>query len=126
MKILTVDQVIFIHEYLINHFEGSEGILSLPLIESAVYRPFATYNGEDLYGSIFEKAAALFYSLINNHGFVDGNKRTGTIVLTLFIEMNGYRFLVSDDELVELAVRVERKFYTIDTLSAYIKSKSNI
>ena len=62
-------------------FGGSSGVRDIGLLESAIARPFQTFGGEDLYHSPFAKAAAVAESLIINHPFVDGNKRTGIIVM---------------------------------------------
>lgn len=77
MKYLTVEQVLFIHARLVSEISGTHGVRDLGLLESAVARPQATFEGNDLYSDIFSKAAALMESLIGNHPFVDGNKRTG-------------------------------------------------
>lgn len=69
---------------------GSGGIRDVGLIESACMRPQATAFGEDAYPSIWEKAAALLQSLACNHGFVDGNKRTAWMAVTVFLEVNGH------------------------------------
>lgn len=68
---------------------GSHGVRDLGLLESAVMRPKATFGGEELYSDVFSKAAALMHSLIRNHPFVDGNKRTGIAAAGLFLAQNG-------------------------------------
>src|SRR5688572_20333207 len=76
VKYLSPQQVLAIHDQMIKRFGGSSGIRDVGLLESAVARPKATFDGNDLYPSIFQKAAALLQSLLKNHPFVDGNKRT--------------------------------------------------
>ncbi len=84
MRYLTAEQVLFLHARLIEETGGSHGIRDVGLLQSAVARPRATFEGEDLYPDVCSKAAALMHSLINNHPFVDGNKRTGTAALKSF------------------------------------------
>jgi len=88
MNYLTAEQVLFIHARIIEETGGAHGVRDLGLLESAAARPQATFDGEDLYPDLFTKAAALMHALIQNHPFVDGNKRTGTVAAGLFLEIN--------------------------------------
>lgn len=87
---------------------GSGGIRDVGLIESACMRPQATAFGEDAYPSIWEKAAALLQSLACNHGFVDGNKRTAWMAVTVFLEVNGHPLdaVLDEDEAEEFVLAV--------------------
>jgi len=118
MKYLTPEQVLFIHARVISETGGLNGIRDLTMLESAVGRPQATYGGKDLYETIYKKAAALLYSLINDHPFVDGNKRTGFVSAGLFLRINGYR-LKAGNKSVEnftLAIAVQKtKLTEIET-----------
>jgi death-on-curing protein len=76
VKYLSATQVLFVHSRLIDTTGGAHGIRDLGLLQSAVSRPKATFGGKDLYPDIFHKAAALMESLVKNHPFIDGNKRT--------------------------------------------------
>ena len=80
MKRLTYHQVIQIHSLLILETGGSDGIRDEGLLDSALNLPFQSFDGEDLYKTIQSKAARLGFSLVNNHAFVDGNKRNGIII----------------------------------------------
>lgn len=99
MKYLTAEQVLFIHSRLIDETGGSHGIRDIGLLQSAVSRPMATFGGEDLYPDIFHKVAALMESLIKNHPFIDGNKRTAISSTGIFLRMNGYSLETSQKEL---------------------------
>ena len=90
IKYLGIDQVLAIHETLINRYGGSHGIHNQGLLESAVFRPQASAFGQDAYPALFEKCAVLGYSLIQNHPFSDGNKRTGFACMHLMLLINGY------------------------------------
>jgi len=106
MQYLTPHQVLFIHARLIALTGGTHGVLDVGLLASAVARPQATFSGEDLYGDLFTKAAALMESLIRNHPFVDGNKRTGITAAALFLRQNGWRLRTSNKELESFTLRV--------------------
>ncbi len=77
MRYLTLNEVLELHSQIISQSDGTPGILNLSAVESALAQPRMTFGGVDLYPAIAEKAAALGFSLVNNHPFVDGNKRTG-------------------------------------------------
>lgn len=83
---LNVVELIIINEQLV----GSRSRLrDVDLLEAAVQRPMSSAFGEDAYPTIIDKGAALFHSLVRNHAFVDGNKRTATIALVVFLRKNG-------------------------------------
>lgn len=92
-----------IHAALIARFGGPEGIRDTGLLESVLYRPQSGY-----YVDLIEMAAAMFESLINNHPFVDGNKRVAFFSADVFLRLNGYKLVVDPyrayDFLVELFV----------------------
>ena len=73
------------------------------LLSSAVARPFQTAFGQEIHDSVVKKAAALFHSLISNHAFQNGNKRTAVLALGHFMIANGYVFALVPDEMYELA-----------------------
>lgn len=99
MRYLTAEQVLFIHSRLIDETGGAHGIRDLGLLQSAVSRPKATFGSEDLYPDIFHKAAALMESLIKNHPFIDGNKRTAVTSAGIFLQSNGYYLKTTQKEL---------------------------
>lgn len=76
---ITLEIVIGIHAVLIKRYGGSPGIRDEGALQSAVSRTFQTFDGEELYNTTVEKAAALIESLVKNHPFIDGNKRTGYV-----------------------------------------------
>ena len=104
MKILTKAQVIKMHRLLIQETGGSEGIRDEGLLDSALNAPFQTFDGEDVYKTVQAKAAKLGFFLINNHPFIDGNKRIGTLVMLVFLEINGIEIKCTDDELIKLGL----------------------
>lgn len=108
-RYLTVADVLLLHFLAIEKSGGSHGIRDLGLIESAVARPRATFGGEDLYKSLYDKLAVLCHSLIKNHAFVDGNKRTSLLSSMTMLELNGYKFNCSQKELVEYGIAIDNE-----------------
>ena len=103
---LTAEQVLFVHYRLLSETGGEHSVRDIGLLESAVARPQATFDRQELYPDIFEKAAALMESLVNNHPFVDGNKRTGIACAVLFLQQNGISFSAKNTELEKFTLRV--------------------
>ena len=106
MKRLTKTQILKMHSLLIQETGGSGGIRDEGLLDSALNLPFQSFDGEDIYKTIQAKAARLGFSLINNHPFVDGNKRIGILVMLVFLEINGIEIICTDEELIELGLGV--------------------
>ena len=104
MKRLTKTQILKMHSLLIQKTGGSDGVRDEGLLDSALNLPFQSFDGEDIYKTIQAKAARLGFSLINNHPFVDGNKRIGILVMLVFLEINGIEIICTDEELIELGL----------------------
>jgi death on curing protein len=90
MKYLTVKQVLAIHARSIEQFGGDPAQRDKGLLDSAVAQPRARFGGRDLYPELAEKAVALAYSLVKNHPFADGNKRTGYGAMMQFLSRNDH------------------------------------
>lgn len=121
---LTLEQVLVIHEGQIERYGGSHGLRDLALLESAVFRPQTTFDGIDLYLSLFDKAAAFLHSLLLNHPFVDGNKRTAIASSLIFLELNRYRLSIGQKKLENFALSVENKKWDVEKISAWLKKYS--
>ncbi|WP_342003147.1 type II toxin-antitoxin system death-on-curing family toxin [Chlorogloeopsis sp. ULAP02] len=91
-------EVLELHRRVIEQSGGAFGIRDVGLLESAIAQPRMTFGGEELYPSLLEKAAALGFSIIMNHPFVDGNKRTGHAATETFLVLNGIEINASVDE----------------------------
>lgn len=124
IKFITITRVLFIHNYAVKRYGGSQGIRDLGLIESAVARPQSGFGGEYLYKNIFDMAAALLQSLLKNHPFVDGNKRTALFSTGVFLKLNGYKLSNTHKEEVAFAVRVDNSNLTLEQISAWLKENS--
>lgn len=118
---LSLDVVLAIHDDMIERYGGSHGIRDLGFIQSALARPQASFGGEDLYPTIFDKAAALFHSLIFNHAFVDGNKRITITMTARFLYVNGYELEAEKKEFVDFPLRVENKHLSLEEIAKWIK-----
>ena len=104
MILLTVDEIISIHEKLVEATGGSIGLRDKGLLESAVYSAEASFGDVEMYPTIEEKAARLAYSLISNHAFVDGNKRIGVFVMLMTLKLNHIKLVYTQDELSGLGL----------------------
>lgn len=124
MKYLTPQQVLAIHYQAVEKFGGSHGVRDIGLIESAVARPQASFGGQDLYKSVFAKAAALLQSLLKNHPFVDGNKRTAFVSAGIFLRLNGYKLINVHKEEVEFAVKVDNQNLEAEEIAEWLKKNS--
>ena len=98
MRYLTLGEVLELHRRAILQAGGSPELRDLGALESAIAQPRAMFGGRDLYPSLEEKAAALAFSLILNHSFVDGNKRVGHAALETFLVLNGKELNAAVDE----------------------------
>lgn len=121
MKYLTAEQVLFIHSRLIDETGGSHGIRDVGLLQSAIAKPMATFGGEDLYSDIFQKAAALMESLIKNHPFIDGNKRTAISSTGIFLRINGYSLETSQKELEDFTLNMATGKASLDDAAKWFK-----
>lgn len=121
---LTLDEVLAIHHEEVEKFGGSHGVRDLNLLDSALQRPQSSFMGEDLYPTIFHKAAALMHSILLNHPFIDANKRTATVATAYFLNLNGYSIEVKQKELVEFALKVESKKMDLEQIAKWLKDIS--
>jgi len=98
MRYLTLAEVIELHQELLRQSGGEWGIRDAGGLESAIAQPRMTFDREELYPTLVEKAVALGFSLIRNHPFVDGNKRVGHAAMEIFLILNGAGVEASVDE----------------------------
>ena len=124
MKYLTTEDVLLLHHLSIEKSGGSHGLRDAGLLDAAVRRPQATFDGEDLYPTLFDKAGALCHSLIKNHAFVDGNKRTSLLSAMTFLELNGNVFTCSQEELVVFGLKIDNENISPEGIASWFKSHS--
>ena len=125
MRYLDADEVILIHERILDRFGGAGGLRAWGLLDAAVNRVRATFNGKDPYPDIFTKAAALGHSLVLNRPFADGNKRTVWEAMHTFIEENGYSLQAERDEIIELMLKIEDKSLGVEHIALWLKDHSS-
>ena len=106
MKTLSKEQVLRLHNALLETFGGTVGIRDDGLLESALNAPFATFGGQYLYPSVQAKAAQLGFGLVCNHPFVDGNKRIGAMMTQLLLKWNGFQLELQTGELSEMFIAI--------------------
>ncbi len=106
MIILSKDQIILMHHQLIEETGGSHGLKDEGLLESALAAPFQSFDGKDLFPSVYQKAARLGFGLASNHAFVDGNKRIGAHAMLVFLMINNIHLEYTQEELSDLFLGV--------------------
>ena len=105
---LHLDEILHIHEDQVQRYGGDGGIRDTAALLSAVAMPQATYDQTHLHHDLFEMAAAYLFHIVQNHPFVDGNKRTGTVAAIVFLGMNDVEIDVDPDELADCVFAVAR------------------
>lgn len=121
MNYLTPEQVLFIHYRLIEETGGSHGLRDIGLLQSEIARPMAVFGGDELYPDIFTKAAALMHSLIKNHPFIDGNKRTAITSSSIFLLRNGFQITASNKELEQFTLEAASTKIEIEKIAKWFK-----
>ncbi|MFA0784306.1 type II toxin-antitoxin system death-on-curing family toxin [Fervidibacter sacchari] len=106
VRYLTADEIEDLHEQIILRYGGVSGLLSRDLLESASARPQTAILGQELYPTLEEKAAALMHSIIADHPFADGNKRTAFLATQEFLRLNGYEIVVETREALEFTLAI--------------------
>jgi death-on-curing protein len=124
MIYLTAQQILFLHARLVAETGGSHGVRDLSMLLSAVGRPQARYDKHDLYPDLDTKAAALMDSLIRNHPFMGGNKRTGIAAAGLFLRINGFWLNTTNIELERFTLDVAQSQHPIEDIAAWLKDHS--
>ena len=106
MIILSKEQVKRLHTKMIEATGGPEGVRSEHLLDSALASAFQTFDGVELYPTDVAKIARIAYSLVCNHPFVDGNKRIGTYVMFVLLELNHIHADFTDDDIIRIGLEL--------------------
>jgi len=106
MEFLKVSEIVQIHDDIIAEFGGETGIIFKGQIEWCAELPQMSVYGNELFPTILDKAGCLMYCIIRSHPFVDGNKRTGLLITSIFLSRNGYVLTSSKDDEVPLTLRI--------------------
>jgi death on curing protein len=118
---IQIEEVEKIHDILVEKFGGAKGIRDRGTLESAIGRPFQTFDGKDLYPNPIDKAAAIFESIISNHPFVDGNKRTAYVLMRLILKENKLDLNVGQNEKYEFVIKAANGELTFDNIKGWIE-----
>lgn len=118
---ILIDDILALHLYSIMLYGGGEGVRDLNGLEAAISRPFATFGGEYLYKTSIEKAAALGESLIMNHPFIDGNKRTGLLAMLTLLKEDNIVFTANLDETYNFTINISTGGKRFDEIVEWLK-----
>jgi death on curing protein len=121
IKYLTLEEVLEMHDAFIEKFGGLKGIRDLNLLLSAIETPKAAMFGEDLYPTVYIKAAAYLFHIVQNHPFNDANIRTGFGAAYLFLRANGVPILLSDEAFENLVIEVAKGKVTKEEIARFLE-----
>lgn len=121
---ISIEQAQQIHTIAIEKFGGANGIRDTGSLESALSRPFQTFGGNELYPSIFEKAAAIAESLIMNHPFIDGNKRTGYLLMEALLRYDSYKITAPDNDLYNFIINISTGSISFAEIVEWLKDNT--
>lgn len=118
---INFEQVEEIHSLLIEQFGGSHGIRDNGLVMSALARPYQTFDGKELNPTVIQKAAAIIESILTNHPFVDGNKRTGYVLMRLLLMEYGADISASQEEKYDFVIRIASAKYNFNDIVYWLE-----
>lgn len=121
MILLTVDEIIMLHDKLLKATGGLSGLRDKRLLESAVFSIDASFEDIEQYPTVEEKAARLAYALVENHAFVDGNKRVGILAMLTMLALNEVTLWYTQTELISLGIGVASGMIKYDRILNWIK-----
>jgi len=125
MRYLTLSEVLELHRRVIELTGGADGVRDLAGVQSAVVQPQMTFDGGELYPSLLDKAAALCFSLVMNHPFVDGNKRIGHAAMETFLILNGLELNADVDDAESLFLKLAAGDIERDELVGWITANAS-
>ena len=126
MVSLTLEQILQLHALVLVKDGGAGGVRDIGRLEAVVSAQHQVVFGEELYATVFTKAAALMRGIIGDHPFTDGNKRTAMLAGLTLLEVNGYNFTAQRGELEDFAVRVATDHLDIDAIADWLKRHSRV
>lgn len=124
MKYFTAEEILLLHYKIVEDFGGAHGIRDDGRLKSALLAPRQTVFGHEAYPTLFDKAAVYMRGVIADHPFIDGNKRTGTVLAGLFIKRGGHELAAKPKDLEDFAVRVAVERLAATEIAAWLKSHS--
>jgi death on curing protein len=125
-QFLTLEEALHIQRDQVERYGGSLGVRDWGLLKSALAMPAAMFGGQFLHGDLCEMAAAYLFHLVQNHPFVDGNKRVGAVAADVFLSLNGVTLTASEDEYAELVLAVARGEVSKSAAAEFFRANSEI
>lgn len=122
MKYISIEYVLKLHSKLIETTGGSSELRDMELLKSSIENSKSTFNGQNLYPTIEDKCANICYSMVNNHPFVDGNKRIGLYVMLILLEYNGIKLKFTQNELINLGLGIAKGDFKQEYIISWIKT----
>lgn len=120
---ITFAQAERVHALLVAEFGGATGLRDPGGLEACLARPYQTFGGEDLYPSPAAKAAAVLESIIIRHPWMDGNKRTGYVLMELVLDEAGLILDASEDDKYAMTIRVAEGKSSVEEIQAWIEAR---
>jgi death on curing protein len=117
---ISTEDVLKIHQLLIDQFGGSHGVRDKSSLDSAINRPFATFDQQELYPEPVDKAAAILESIVINHPFIDGNKRTGYVLARLLLLKSGLDIKTTQEDKYEMVIAVSRGEWKFEQIKDWL------
>lgn len=121
LVIVAPRQVLFVHDEQVTKYGGLMGVRDWNMFESACLQPYASFGGRDLYSTIYLKTAAFIRSMIKDHPFLDGNKRTAITVGQIMLELNACKFIGKRLETYNLLLKVANQNLSVDEIADWLK-----
>jgi death on curing protein len=122
---ITKEEILLIHDQVVKLHGGANGVRDMNGLESAIARPYQSFGGDDLYPSCFEKSAAIGESIIMNHPFVDGNKRTGYVLMELVLRLENVRIIATDEQLYQFVIDISTGEKRFEEIAEWLKANSS-
>jgi death-on-curing protein len=121
---LTIDEIVAIHQDQIARYGGSQGVRDWGLLQSAIAMPAATFGGQFLHCDVCEMAAACLFHIVQNHPFIDGNKRVGAVAAYVFLALNDVRLTADNDTYADLVLTVARGEAPKSTVAEFFRANT--
>jgi len=122
---LTLEDVLLLHSDQVDLYGGEHGVRDLGLLESAVAMPQASFGGELLHKDLFEMSAAYLFHIVQNHPFIDGNKRTGAVAALVFLDLNGIEIDAPEGSVYDLTMSVAKGDSGKPEIAAFFRERAH-
>jgi death on curing protein len=121
---MLLDKILLLHKFSIEDYGGAHGVRDLAMLESAIQRPFQTFDGEDLYPDVLAKATAIIESIVINHPFVDGNKRTGMLAMFEILAAEKLTVRAHEDQLYQFVIDISTGAIRFDEIVIWLQANT--